>query len=206
MTAEHLNNDVKNTLRVVFGANTVATNATDNAINVINNRINTIDDSIDIKDIVNAQDYVENDRSSQLVTHLQHCNLAWEQGFSSAKNGFEIQYLLENLLQNAYQHDKVVNNIIAVSEQGFWKLSAELTKQSFKLAMRDLTVDKNDNSKRLYVRIKYTYQIIRLYSYFCCNNTTIHLYLATQCLKKCFTNCKKLILVWHDKLLQVVCN
>ena len=112
LTAEHLDIDVKKALKVVFSANTVATSATDNAINAI-------DDLVDVEDIVNAQNYVEKDRSSSISVNLQHnSNSTPEQGFSSAKTGFEIHESLKNLLQNAYQHDKVLNYIIAAKKQG----------------------------------------------------------------------------------------
>ena len=65
-----------------------------------------------------------------------------------------MQKSLENLLQNAYQQDKVMNSIIAAKKQGFQKLSAELTKQNIKLAMGDLVVERNGATKRLYVKSK----------------------------------------------------
>ena len=55
---------MKKALKVVFSANTVATSLTDNAINAI-------DDLVEVEeDIVNAQDYIEDDGDSQISTNL----------------------------------------------------------------------------------------------------------------------------------------
>ena len=81
-----------------------------------------------------------------------------EQSFSipeiASETEFEIENLLEDLLQNAYQNDAVVNSIIAAKEQGLRKLPVELTKQGIKLAMGDLTIEGSGNARRLYVKGK----------------------------------------------------
>ena len=86
----------------MFSANTVAINSTDNAINAIDdgiNAINAIDDGINAindlvdveENIVNAQNYVKDDRDSQISINLQHNpNSTLEQSFSSAKTGSKV--------------------------------------------------------------------------------------------------------------------
>ena len=60
---------------------------------------------------------MEGDESSRVSVNLQHnSNSTLEQRFSSAETGSEFQKSLEDLLQNAYQHDEVVNSIIAAKE------------------------------------------------------------------------------------------
>ena len=51
LTAEHLNDNVKKALEVVFSANTIDTSATDHAINAIDDRINAIDDLVNVERI-----------------------------------------------------------------------------------------------------------------------------------------------------------
>ena len=153
LKADQLNDNVRKVLAVVFSANIVAANAIDNAINAINDEINIIEDLVNVEDIVDVQDYMKKDGGSPISINLQHnSNSTSEQSFSSAKTGFKIQKLLENLLQKAYKNDKVVNSIIAAKEQGLPKLSAKSAKQGIKLALRDLTVAIIGNSKRLYVK------------------------------------------------------
>lgn len=47
-----------------------------------------------------------------------------------------------------------MKNLIVIKEQGLQKLLAELAKQDIKLAMRNLTINKNNDSKKLYVKNK----------------------------------------------------
>ena len=60
---------------------------------------------------------------------------------------------MNDLLQNVYQKDEVLNSFIAAKQRGQQKLPVELTKQDIKLSMRDLTVSKN-KPKVLYVKEK----------------------------------------------------
>ena len=62
--------------------------------------------------------------------------------------------LLDNLLDKAYQNDKVLNSIIAAKQAGFQKLPLNLTKQGIKLAIADLTLENSGRgeSVRLYVK------------------------------------------------------
>ena len=109
---------MKKVLGIVFGANIVAASPTDNAINAIDDGINAVDNLVDIEKeeiIVDAQNYIENNRGSQISTDLQH-NSALEQSSFSAKIGLEIENSLEDLLQKAYENDEIVNNIIAAKE------------------------------------------------------------------------------------------
>ena len=85
LKAEQLNDDIKKVSRVVFSANTIVTSPTDNEINAIDDLID------DEEDIVNTQDYMEDDGGSQISVNLQHnSNLTLEQYFSSAKTGSKI--------------------------------------------------------------------------------------------------------------------
>ena len=86
----------------------------DNRINAIDDGINAIDDLVNVEeDIVDVQDYIEGDKSLRISTNLKHnSNSTPEQSFFSAKTGSKIQESLEDLLQKAYQHDKIVNSII----------------------------------------------------------------------------------------------
>ena len=103
---------------------------------------------------MDVQNYVKDNKGAQLNLYPQQNKSTPEQYFSGAEIGFRIQYLLKNLLQNAYQHDKIVKSLIAAKNQGFQKIPANLAKQGIKLAIGNLMVERSGISKRLYLRRK----------------------------------------------------
>ena len=152
-----INQQVKKNLELTFNVNTATINAIDIAINAIDKEINTINDVVDDlaevdvdKNIVNVKNYVEDHKRLQFFS--ENFN-APEQGFSNVKINSDIQKSLNNLLQNAYQDDKVVNSLIAAKQCDQRKLLIERTKQSIKLSIRNLIISKN-KPKRLYVKGK----------------------------------------------------
>ena len=77
---------------MVFSANTVVTSPTNNAINAIDNGISAIDDPVDIKkDIVDAQDYMKDDRGSQIRVCLDSvlCPMKGSSTANEIKHGIE---------------------------------------------------------------------------------------------------------------------
>ena len=107
-------------------------------------------DKIENENIVDVRDYTGLDlyQYSELEQTL-------EQGFSSTEMaGSRIENLLENLLDKAYQNDKVLNSIIAAKRAGLQKLPTDLAKQIIKFAMGDLTLAGSGRSTRLYVKGK----------------------------------------------------
>ena len=66
-----------------------------------------------------------------------------------------IENSLKDLLDKAYQADRVLNSIIAAKQADFQKLSANLTaKQGIKLAMKNFTLGGTGRNTRLYVKDK----------------------------------------------------
>lgn len=103
-----------------------------------------------------------------------------EQAFSSTKIGSKIWQLLENLLQNAYQHNKIVKNLIAAKKQDLQKIPTELARQGIKLAMKDLTIKKISSNKKLYIRNKMYVpndQILQLFLLQQHHNSPVHSHL-----------------------------
>ena len=149
LKADQLDDNVKKALAVVFCANKV------NEIDELDNIDEVDEDGVGSevekdKNVVDAKDYIGLELNQH--SNLQH-NL--EQGSSSTKMaGSKIKNSLENLLDKAYQADKVLNSIIAAKQAGLRKLLAKITKQGIKLAIRNLTLKDSRRSTKLYVRDK----------------------------------------------------
>ena len=144
LKADQLDEDIKKALAVVFRANKV------DEIDEID-EVNEFDKvEVENKDIVDVRDYIGLD----LHQHSELEQIS-EQGSSSTKMAkSRIDNSLEDLLDKAYQNNKIVNSIIDAKQQGLRKLPADLTKQGIKLAMGDLTLKNSGRggSVRLYVK------------------------------------------------------
>ena len=132
LKTSQLDKNIKKVLAVMFYADEV-----DEADEV--DGVDKVDevDGVENKNIVDVRDYMG------LDLH-QHSNLQQNSeinSFSSEMAGSRIKNLLENLLDKAYQNDKVLNSIIAAKQTSLQKLPVELTRQSIKLAMEDLTLE-----------------------------------------------------------------
>ena len=120
------------------------------------NEIDEVDDINKVKkdeNIVDVRDYMGLDLHQLL--NLQQ-NLM-QSSFNTKIARSKIENLLENLLDKVYQNDKVLNSIIAAKQASLWKLPANLiTKQSIKLAIRDLTLKNSGRGRsvKLYVKSK----------------------------------------------------
>ena len=110
-----IDQQMKKNLEIAFNANTAISNATDNAINAIDDVVDELA-NVDIdEDIVNMENYMEGHKKFQFLS--KNFN-APEQSFSSAKINSKIQNSLDDLLQDAYQEDEVMNNLIVAKQRG----------------------------------------------------------------------------------------
>ena len=144
---------------MIFCANGTANNEAEDVADVIDkltNDANEVDevevDEVEVEkneNIADVRDYMDLELDQH--SNLQH-NL--EQSSSSTENRskFEIENLLSKLLSKAYQDDKTMNSIIDAKQRGLQKLPADLTKQSIKFAMGDLTLKGSGSSTKLYVK------------------------------------------------------
>ena len=149
LKASQFDKDIKKALAVVFRANEV--DEVDE-VDEVYEEIDEVDevDEVENEDIVDVKDYMG------LDLH-QHSNLQQNSETSSSSTeiaGSRIENSLEDLLNESYQNNEVANSIIAAKRAGLRKLPAEITKQSIKLAMEDLTLKSSERSTRLYVKSK----------------------------------------------------
>ena len=156
LKADQLNEDIKKALAVVF-----CTNKADKADEIDEvdkvDEVNEVDDvdEVEVKkneDIVDVRDYINQNLH-------QHSNLQRNLETSSSSTemaGSRIENQLKDLLDKAYQNNKIVNSIITAKQAGLQKLPADLAKQGIKLAMRDLTLegDNHVGGTKLYVKGK----------------------------------------------------
>ena len=116
LKAKHLDDNIKKALAVVFCANEANKATKANKANKIDevdevDEVDKVDeiDKVENKDIVDVRDYI----NQNLHQHLELEQIL-EQGFSSTKMaGSRIENSLEDLLDRAYQNDKVLDSIIA---------------------------------------------------------------------------------------------
>ena len=132
LKADQLDEDIKKALAVIF----------------YTNKVDKIDE-VENEMIVDVEDYLDPDLS-QHIEFKQNL----EQSSLKTKTGLKIKNLLEDLLDKAYQSDEVVKSIIKAKQKDLQKLLADLTKQSIKLAIGDLTLRGSGRSTRLYVKSK----------------------------------------------------
>ena len=122
-------------------------------------KINEIDEVDDINKVKKDENIVDVKNYMGLDLH-QLLNLQqnlMQSSFNTKIARSKIENLLENLLDKVYQNDKVLNSIIAAKQASLWKLPANLiTKQSIKLAIRDLTLKNSGRGRsvKLYVKSK----------------------------------------------------
>ena len=111
--------------------------------------VNEVDEVEKNEDIVDVRDYI----NQNLYQHLELEQIL-EQDSSSTKMAVSrIENSLEDLLDIAYQSNKV-KNIIAAKQASFQKLPSDLTKQGIKFAIGDFTLKNNGRGRnvRLYVK------------------------------------------------------
>ena len=154
LKADQLDDNVKKALAVIFCANEV-----DEADEVDE------DDEVGNKDIVDVRDYMGLDlhQHSNSQQNSEQSSSSTEMAGSRIEN-LLIKNSLEDLLDKAYQKDKVLNSIIAAKRAGLQKLPAKINKQGIKLAMGDLTLKGSGRSTRLYVKGRmYAPESLRLF-------------------------------------------
>ena len=150
MKSDQLDDNVKKALAVIFCANKVNEDDEVDRVDEVN-EVDKVDevDEVENKNIVDVRDYTGLDLR-QHILEKQNSELS---SSSTKMAGSRIENLLEDLLDKAYQNNKVLNSIIAAKQAGFWKLPANLTtKQGIKLAMENLTLGGSGRNTRLYVK------------------------------------------------------
>ena len=153
---DQLDDNIKKALAVIFCANTTAVDEPNNKVDKVDEV--DVDSEVDVnseveknKNIVDVRDYI-----NQNLHQYLELEQILEQGSSSTKMaGSKIKNSLEDLLDRAYQNNEI-KNIIAVKQEGLWRLLADFTKRGIKLAMEDLTLEDNGRggSTKLYVKDK----------------------------------------------------
>ena len=129
LKASQLDDDIEKALAVMFYADEVDVESevdVDSKVNI---------DEVDVDSKVKKNENIVDVRN--YINKNLHQHLEWkqnsEQSSSSTKMArSRIENSLENLLDKAYQNDKVPNSIIAAKQTGFWKLPAKITKQGIK--------------------------------------------------------------------------
>ena len=149
---EHLDDNLRKAFAVIFCANTTANDVVDKLADEVD-EVDEVDVNSEVdenENIVDVRDYTGLDLR-QHTSEEQNSELS---SFSTKIAWSRIGNSLENLLDEAYQNNKVPNSIIAAKRAGLRKLPAKITKQGIKLAMGDLTLGGSGRSTRLYVKSK----------------------------------------------------
>ena len=148
LKAENLDDNVRKALAVMFYADKIVVDSKVDADSEVD-----VDSDSEVEkneNIVDVRDYI----NQNLHQHSELEQILEQRSSSTKMAESRINISLEDLLDKAYQNDKIVNSIIDAKQQGLPKLPANLTKQGIKLAMEDLELKGSGSSTRLYVKRK----------------------------------------------------
>lgn len=147
LQSHQINEDIKKALMVAFCVTTTNGNGNENEIEPdqieeiidVNNYIDNFDQSED-KRPIGQDDYAEESDIGMSNEPQMH-----EDSHNSDGDDPES---LEKLLEDAYEMDKVVKEIVNAKKSGLWKLPQALVKKGIALSMGDLKIE----NKRLYIK------------------------------------------------------